>query len=69
MRTSCLYCTQFDHEREDYPTPIVRLCDKGELQPPPTQNLQMIRSELWEEDQNVNIMRGSGITMGDDKGK
>jgi len=44
MRPSCLYCTQFDHDMEDYPTVIVRLCDKGALQPPPAQNLQMMRS-------------------------
>jgi len=28
MRASCLYCTQFDHETEDYPKPIVRFLDK-----------------------------------------
>ena len=68
-RPSCLYCTHFDHETEDYPTLIVCLCDKGTLQPPPTQNLQMMRSELREEDPNVNIMLQSGITTRDDKGK
>jgi len=31
MRTSCLYYTQFDHEMEEYPTMIARLCDKGVL--------------------------------------
>ena len=69
-RPSCLCCTQFDHDTEDYPTLIVRLRNKGSLQPPPTQNLQMMRFEPCEEDPNVNIMLGSGIaTTGDDKGK
>jgi len=36
---------------------IARICDKGALPPPPTQNL------------NVNIVLRSGIVMGDDKGK
>jgi len=54
---------------EDCPTLIERLRDKGALQPPPTQNLQMMRYELCEEDPNVNIMLQSGITTGDDKGK
>ena len=48
---------------------IARLHDKGALQPPLTQNLQMMRSELCEEDPNVNIVLRSGITIGDDKGK
>ena len=30
-RTSCLYCTQFDHEAEEFPTLIARLCEKGVL--------------------------------------
>ena len=68
-RESCLYCAQFDHEIEDCPTLIVRLHDKGILQPPLTQNLQMMRFEPREEDLNVNIMLRSGITIGDDKGK
>ena len=68
-RQSCLYCTQFDHEKEECPRLIVRLHDKGALQPPPTQNLQMMRSELCEEDSNVNIVLQSGIMTGDDKGK
>ena len=59
----------FDHEMEDCPTLMVRLCDKGELQPPLTQNLQMMRSEPCEEDINVNIMLRSGFTTWDDKGK
>ena len=48
---------------------IVRLRDKGALQPPPTQNLQMMRFEPCEENLNVNILLRSGITIGDDKGK
>ena len=35
MRPSCLYCTQFDHETEDYPMLIASLHDIGALQPPP----------------------------------
>lgn len=66
---SCLYCTQFDHETEDYHTLIARLCDKGILQPPLTQNLQMMRSEPCKEDLNVNIILRSGMIIGDDKGK
>lgn len=69
MRTSCFYCTQFDHEAEGCPTLIARLNEKGVLQPPLTQNLQMMRSELREEDPNVNIVLRSGITTGNDKGK
>ena len=69
MRPSFLYSTLFYHEMEDCPTLIVRLCDKGALQHPSTQNLQMMRSEPCEEDHNVNIMLKSGITTGDDKGK
>ena len=69
MRPSCLYCTLFDHEMEDYPTLITWLHDKGVLQPPPTRNLQMMRFEPREEDLNVNIVLRSGITIGDEKGK
>jgi len=69
MRASCLYCTQFDHETKDCPTLIARLCYKGTLQPPPTQNLKMMRSEPCQEDLNVNIMLRSDITIGDDKGE
>jgi len=54
---------------EDCPTLITRLCDKGILQTPSTQNLQMMRSELCEEDPNVSIMFQSDIMTGDDKGK
>jgi len=59
----------FDHEMEDCPTLIARICDKGALPPPPTQNLQMVRFELCEEDLNLNIVLISGIVIGDDKGK
>ena len=48
---------------------IARLRDKGALQPPLTQNLQMMRSEPREEDPNVTILLWSGVTIGDDKGK
>jgi len=68
-RTSCLYCTQFDHEAEDCPTLIARLHEKGVFQPPLTQNLEMMRSEPREENPNVNIVLRRGITTGDDKGK
>ena len=51
------------------PTLIARICDKGELPPPLTQNLQMMRSEPRKEDLNVNIVLWTGIEMGDDKGK
>jgi len=47
----------------------MRLCDKGALQPPPTQSLQMMRFDSCEKDLNVNIVLWSGITTGDDKGK
>ncbi len=69
MSPSCLYCILFYHEMEDCSTLIARLRDKGALQHPPTQNLQMMRSELCEEDPNVKIVLRSGIMMGDDKGK
>ena len=54
---------------EDCPTLIVRLRNKGSLQPPPTQNMQMMRSDPCEEDPNVNIVLQSAISTGDDKGK
>jgi len=53
---SCLYYTLFDHEIEYYPMLIARICNKGVLPPPLTQNLQMMRSEPREEDKNVNIV-------------
>ena len=68
-RISCWYCTQFDHEVEDCPSLIVRMRKKGVLKPPPTQNLQMMRSELCKEDRNVNMMLRSGMATRDDKGK
>jgi len=61
-RTSCLYSTQFDHEGKYCPTLIARLHEKGVLQPPPTQNLQMMRSRPCEEDPNVSIVLRSGMT-------
>lgn len=54
---------------EDCPTLIVQLHRKGALHPPPTQNLQMMRSESHEEVPNINIVFQSGTTMVDDKGK
>lgn len=45
------------------------MCGKGVLQPTPTQNIQMMRSELCEEDPNVNMMLRSGVTTREDKGK
>lgn len=59
----------FYHEAKDCPTLIAWLRDKGTLQPPLVQNLQMMRSELREEDPNINMVLQSGITTGDDKGK
>jgi len=53
----------------DCPTLIARVCDKGVLPPQSTQNLQMMRDELHEEDPNVNIVLQSGIATGDNKGK
>ena len=68
-RISCWYYNQFDHEVEDFPSLVAKMREKGVLQPPPTQNLQIVRSEPCEEDPNVNMMPRSGVTMGDDKGK
>jgi len=59
----------FDHETKDCPTLIARIQDKGVLPLPPTQNLQMMKSKLREEDPNVNTVLRSGIATGDDKGK
>ena len=70
MCPPCKYCTLFDHDMEHYPTLIARIRDKGVLPPPPTQNLQMMRSKPRdEEDPNVNVVLRSGITTRDDKGK
>ena len=66
---SSFYFTLFDHETEDCPTIIVRVHDEGALQPPLTQNLQMMRSKPREEGSNVKIMLRSSITIGDEKGK
>lgn len=68
-RSSCLYCTLFDHETKYCPTLIARIRDKGVLPPAPTQNLHMMRYEPREEDPNVNIVLRSEIVTGDDKGK
>jgi len=59
----------FDHEIEDCPTLIARLHNKGALQPPLTQNLQMMRFEPCEEDPNVHIVLQSELMIEDDKGK
>ena len=53
----------------DYPTLIAQMREKGVLEPPPTQNIQMMRSEPREEDPNVNMMLKSSVTTGEDKGK
>lgn len=45
------------------------MSEKAVIQPPPTQNLQMMRTDSREEDPNVNMMLRSGMTMGNDKGK
>ena len=48
---------------------IARLHVKGVLQPPPTENLKMMRFKPRKEDPNVNMMLRSGITTCNDKGK
>lgn len=48
---------------------IARIRDKGALPSPPNQNLQIMRSKLYEEDLKVNIVLQSGLTTGVDKGK
>jgi len=48
---------------------MVQMHEKGVLQPPSTQNIQMMRSKLREEDPNVNMVLRSGVTTGKDKGK
>ena len=53
----------------DCPTLIAQMRKKRVLQPTPTQNIQMMRSKLREEDPNVNIVLRSGATTGEDKGK
>lgn len=69
MRIYCFYCEQSDHEMIDCPTLITQMCEKGVLQPTLTQNIQMMRSELREEDPKVNMMLRSGVTTREDKGK
>ena len=43
--------------------------EKGVFQPPPTQNIQMMRSDPQEEDSNVNMMLRSNIAIGEDAEK
>ena len=59
----------FDHDREDSPTLITRIHDKGVLPLQPTQNLQMMRIEAHKEDPNVNILLHGGMRTRKDKGK
>ena len=68
-RISCLYCSQFDHKMVDYPMLITQMREKGVRQPTLTQNIQMMRSELGEEDPNVNMVLRSDATIREDKGK
>lgn len=44
-RISCCYYNRFDREVEDFPSLIAKMHEKGVLQPPPTHNLKMMRSE------------------------
>jgi len=53
----------------DFPTLIAQMHEKGLLQPTPTQNIQMMRFELCEEDPNVNMVLRIGATTREDKGK
>ena len=48
---------------------ITKMCEKEVFQPPSTQNIQMMRSELRKEDLNIHVMLGSGMAIGEDKGK
>lgn len=68
-RMCCLYCYQFDHEAVNCPTLIAQMHEKGVLHPTLTQNVQMMRSKLHEEDPNVNMVLRSGVTIEEDKGK
>jgi len=68
-RISCPYCEQFDHEMVDFLTLISQMHEKGVLQPTPTQNVQMMRLELREEDPSVKIVLRSGVTTGGDARK
>jgi len=69
MRVSCSHYAPFDHEAVGCPTLITQMHKKGVLHPIVTQNIQMMRFELCEEDPNVNIVLRSGATTGEDKGK
>jgi len=53
----------------DFPTLIAQIREKRLAQPTVTQNIQLMRSELCEEDPNVNMMLISGTTTGKDKAK
>jgi len=68
-RVLCSYSAQFNHEVLGCPTFITHMHEKGVLQPPPTQNIQMMRSEPREEDSNVNMVLKSSATIVEDKGK
>lgn len=48
---------------------ITKMQEKKVQPQQPTQNLYMMRVEPHKEDQSVNIVLRSGITIGDDKGK
>jgi len=68
-RLSCCYCTRFDHAIEDYRILLAKICEKGAQPQQPTENLQMMRDEPFEEDPKVNIVMWSGTMIGEDKGK
>jgi len=48
---------------------ITQMHEKGVLQPTPTQNIQMMRYELREEDPNMNMVLRSGATIEEDNEK
>lgn len=48
----------------DYSTLIAQIHEKGVLQSPPTQNIQMMRAEPREEDPSINMVLRSGTTIG-----
>jgi len=53
----------------DCPKLIAQMHEKGVLQPTPTQNVQMTRSEPREEDPSVNMVLRSSATTGGDARK
>ena len=61
---SCPYCEKFDHEMVDCPMLIPQMCEKGVLQPNPTQNVQRMRLEPREEDPSINMVLRSNATTG-----